>query len=217
METKVLLGGGGSEEDERPIFEIFASWVGASGSVLYLPIASEHAGKPHFDWLSSVLNPLGVHQVEMWTNLADHSLAEIDKYKAIFIGGGSTYNLLHQLRASGFDEAVRDFVRCGRVIYGGSAGAIALGRDISTCSHLDENSVGITNTLGLDLLDGDSVWCHYQPADDTLICAYVEHTNSSTIALAETTGVWVRGHREYIPLDSGVIYRFTTKGKHRLP
>jgi len=217
METKVLLGGGGSTEDEYPIFELFASWVDGSDSVLYLPIASSHVDRTYFDWISSVFNPLGIHRIEMWTNLAGRTPMEINKYRAIFIGGGNTFSLLHQLQVAGFDEAIRNFVNRGGVIYGGSAGAIALGRDISTCSHLDENSVGITNTLGLDLLDGDSVWCHYQPADDTLICAYVERTNSSTIALAETTGVWVRGHREYIPLGSGVIYRFTTKGKHRLP
>lgn len=213
---KILLGGGGSERDERPIFELFASWVGASGSVLHLPIASGNAGKANFDWISSVLNPLGVHRIEMWTTLVNRSPAEIEKYKAIFIGGGNTYSLLQQLRVAGFGEAIRDFASRGGVSYGGSAGAIVLGRDISTCSYLDENTVGLTDIYGLDLLDGDSIWCHYQPTNDTLIRAHVKRRSSPTIALAETTGIWVRGHREYTPLGSGAVYRFTIDGKRRL-
>ncbi|MBE9506663.1 MAG: Type 1 glutamine amidotransferase-like domain-containing protein [Chloroflexi bacterium] len=219
METKILLGGGGSAEDERPVFELLASWVGTSGSVLYLPIALCESGRVYegcLEWLASALNPLGVRQIEMWTNLVDHSPVEIGDHTAIFIGGGSTYSLLHQLRTAGFDAVLRDFVSHGGIIYGGSAGAIVLGHDISTCSHLDENTVGLTDTSGLDLLDGESVWCHYQATDDPLIRAYVEHTNSPTIALAETAGIWVRECKEYTPLGSGDIYRFTINRKHRL-
>jgi dipeptidase E len=214
MEIRILLGGGGSAEDERPIFELFASWVGTPGSVLYLPIASGGAYEAHFDWISSALNPLGVHHVEMWTTLTGRDPAEIDRYEAIFIGGGNTFSLLNQLRTAGFEKAIGRFASRGGVIYGGSAGAIVLGRDISTCSHLDENAVGLTNTLGLDLLGGDSVWCHYHLADDALIHSHVERTNSPTLALSETSGLWARRHQEHITLGSGIVYRFTAAGKH---
>ena len=80
MEAKILLGGGGSAEDERPIMELFASWVGASGSVLYLPIALGESGQGYarcLTWLSSVLNPLGVHQIELSMLDRDPQNAEV--------------------------------------------------------------------------------------------------------------------------------------------
>jgi dipeptidase E len=215
--NRILLGGGGSAEDERPVLECFASWVGGAGPVLYLPIAASDAGEAHFAWVSSVLNPLGVWRIEMWASLAGHAPAELDGYGAVFIGGGNTYSLLHQLRTTGFDEAIGDFARRGGVVYGGSAGAIVMGWDIGTCAHLDTNEVGLTDTSGLDLLGGDSVWCHYRPADDGLIHSYVERTGSPALALAETAGVWARGPGEYVPLGSGAVCRFTVGGKRVVP
>ena len=76
METRILLGGGGSAEDERAILERFASWVGAAGSVLYLPVAADHVDSGYFEWISSALNPLGVHHIDMWTTLVGRSPAE---------------------------------------------------------------------------------------------------------------------------------------------
>ncbi len=215
METRILLGGGGSEVDERPIFEVFAAWV-STGCVLYLPIASEPIRQSNLDWISAALNPLGIQRIEMWATLAGHAPEEVHPYQAIFIGGGNTYHLLDQLRSSGFDHSLQVFAARGGVIYGGSAGAIVLGRDISTCAHLDENTVSLADPSGLDLLNGDSVWCHYHSADDRLVQAHVERTQSPTIALAETRGVWFRGSGEYLPLGSGNLYRFTIDGKHAL-
>jgi dipeptidase E len=211
--TRILLGGGGSAEDERPVFERFASWVEDTDSVLYLPIAAADAGEGHFAWVSSVLNPLGVRRIEMWTSLAGRAPAELDRYGAVFVGGGNTYSLLHQLRATGFGEAIGDFARRGGVVYGGSAGAIVMGWNIETCAHLDRNEVGLTDTSGLDLLSGDSVWCHYGPADDGLIRSYVKRTGSPTLVLAETAGVWVQGAGEYVSLGAGAVYRFAVGGK----
>ena len=215
IETRILLGGGGSAADERPIFERFAAWVDG-GSVLYLPIASHYIEKSHLEWISTVLHPLGVTKIDMWATLLGHSPAEVGQYQAIFIGGGNTYHLLNQLRVSGFDEALRHFAGQGGVIYGGSAGAIVQGRDISTGSRLDENVVGLTDTSGLDLLDGDSVWCHFQPADEPLVRAHVGRVRSPTIVLAENSGVWVRGQRDYVSVGSGDSYRFTLNEKHKL-
>lgn len=90
------------------------------------------AGQAQFDWISSALGPLGVGNIEMWTNLQDHDPREIFDYTGIFIGGGNTYHLLKQLQMSGFMETICEFATGGGVLYGGSAGAIIMGRDIDT-------------------------------------------------------------------------------------
>jgi hypothetical protein len=51
-------------------------------------------------------------------------------------------------------------------VYGGSAGTIVLGSDISTAAHMDVNEIGIADTRGFDLVHGHSIWCHYSDDQD---------------------------------------------------
>src|SRR5262245_16038076 len=115
--TRILVGGGGSAEDERSIIERFATWVG-DGRVLYLPIAAAEPGSAHLVWVTSVLTPLGVHRIDMWDTLAGHDPVELGGYEGLFMGGSNTYRLLHQLRSSGFGDAIRLFAQQGGVVYG---------------------------------------------------------------------------------------------------
>jgi dipeptidase E len=196
---RLILAGGGGAEDSRPLDERFAEWVGPAGRMLYLPIAM--GGKRPYtyaqclDWISSVYQPLGVTNIEMWTSLAGRDHAELSGFDAIYIGGGNTFRLLHLVRLSGFDRALARFVARGGAIYGGSAGAILLGRDIMTCAHLDTNKVGIVDAAGLDLASGHAIWCHYQPEDDERIVAYIEQRGFPVLALSERGGLQVENER----------------------
>jgi dipeptidase E len=207
-QTRVLLGGGGSADDERPIYERFAAWVG-TGSVLYLPIASKQPGAEHLAWVTSVLQPMGVGEIDMWTELAGRDPGALNSYAGVFIGGGNTYWLLHQIRTAGFVQPLRRFAQRGGIIYGGSAGAILLGADIATCAHMDDNFVGLTDTRGLDLAHGRAVWCHYTPADWPLCSDFVRRTGIATLLLAETSGLWVRGPANYQPVGLEAVPEIT--------
>jgi hypothetical protein len=78
---RILLGGGGAE-DERPLNEVLAGWVGGQGGLLYWPIALR--GIRTFDscfaWITSSLNPLGL------TDLASHRESEMEAFSAVYIG-----------------------------------------------------------------------------------------------------------------------------------
>jgi dipeptidase E len=213
METRLLLGGSGSEVDEFPIHALFGSWV-RPGPVLYLPMAAENIELITQQWIQDALRQHGVDQIELWKTFKGHSPADLDRFRGIFIGGGNTYHLLKQLRTSGFDLAIADYFARGGVVYGGSAGAIIMGLDISACTST--NRVGLTDLHGLNLLDGDTVWCHYQASDEPLVEDYVQRSCSTSYALPETGGLWVRGHKDYLPLGSGPIVRFDLQGKHTL-
>jgi dipeptidase E len=197
--THILLGGGGSAEDEHPILAHFATAV-AGGRVLYLPIAMLEPLPQHLAWLKSALAPLGVQHIDMWTTLDGHQPFELAAYAGVFIGGGNTYWLLHQVRTAGFADPLRQYAALGHAIYGGSAGAILLGADIATCAHMDHDFVGTADTAGLDLLDGHAVWCHYQASDDELCAAYVRRKGRALYLLAETGGLWRRGPHDFVSL-----------------
>lgn len=77
----------------------------------------------------------------------------------------------------------------GCPIYGGSAGAILLGRDIDTARHNDRNAVGLADPAGLDLALGYSIWCHYVPSDDDRIRDFVTTTQHEVIAISERSGL----------------------------
>jgi dipeptidase E len=215
METRLLLGGGGSEIDEYPIHELFASWI-RPGPILYLPIAMEFIGLAQERWIKTALHPHGINQIEIWKSLKGHTPTELNRFRGVFIGGGNTYHLLQQLRISGFDKAISDFISLGGTVYGGSAGAIIMGKDISPCAYIDPNNVGLTDLRGLDLMGGDSVWCHYQDVDEKLVQEYVDRSLSTTFALPETGGLWVCGQNDYHRLGSGNIICFGLKEHHIL-
>lgn len=83
--------------------------------------------------------------------------------------------------------------KSGRPIYGGSAGAILLGRDIDTARHADPDDAGLVDTSGLDLAMGYAIWCHYAHADAAHVRAYVRETGNGVIALPERSGLVRRG------------------------
>ncbi len=193
METhpKIALAGGGGAEDSRLLDEVFASWIGPRGRLLYWPIALRglRPFQACFDWVKAIFVPLNITDITMWTDLAEHRAGDLEAFDAVYIGGGNTYSLLAQLAENGFDRSLKAYLAEGRAIYGGSAGAAVLGRDIQTVAHLDSNEIGLENTSGLNLADGHDIWVHYQAKDDTLIEAYVREHQRPVLAISERAGI----------------------------
>ena len=197
-QMKIALGGGGGAADSRLLDEVFATWIRPEGKLLYLPCALRgiRPFESCLEWITATFAPLKITQITLWTDLSEHRSSELDEFDAVYIGGGNTFALLAELRKSGFQNHLTEYVRRGKAIYGGSAGAAVLGRDIRTVSYLDCNEVGLVETRGLDLAMGHAIWVHYQPQDDSLIDSYVRQYQQSVIALSERAGIdRVRGGR----------------------
>ena len=215
LALRIIVAGGGSAQDERPLLELFAAWTGSKGKVLFLPIAQAGMGRPLegcLAWGKATLQTVGVNDVTMWTDLSSESHSSLADFSSIFISGGNTLFLLDQVRKSGFDTALRQFATQGGVIYGSSAGAILLGQDILTCAHLDENRVGLDDSRGLNLVSGLSVWCHYQPEDDKCIVEYMTRNGLPVLALSERSGICLNGI-ELTVQGHEPTYVFTANGK----
>jgi len=193
METhpKIALAGGGGAEDSRLLDEVFASWLGPRGRLLYWPIAlgGLRPFQACFDWIRALFLPLNITDITMWTNLSEHRAGDLEAFDAVYIGGGNTYYLLSQLVESGFDRSLKAYLAEGRAIYGGSAGAAVLGKDIQTVCHLDSNDIRLGNTSGLNLADDHDIWVHYQANDDAMIEAYVREHQRPVLAISERAGI----------------------------
>jgi dipeptidase E len=217
-EPRLMLAGGGSEVDSEPLDRIFAAWMGRGGSMLYLPIAQELNAAGYegaLRWLRSVFEPLGVREIEMWTSLRERTADDLRGFDAVYIGGGNTFRLLSLLRESGFDVHLQEYFAGGGAIYGGSAGAIIMGRNILT-AHGDPNDVGLVDTRGLDLARGHSLWCHYKEAHDPLIYQYIEKYSIPVLALPERAGAGLEGER-MVAWGHEPVYRFTARRKRAIP
>lgn len=173
---KIILSGGGDPQDVVPIDQRFLSMLDLKKTVLYIPIAMEPEDHPYnecLSWFQSVYRPYGIQHIEMCTDLSAVSLD--GRYTAVFIGGGNTFKLLNDIRASRFDVQLLSYLQNGGLLYGGSAGAIICGKTIATAAHLDENKVGLADWSGLNLLGGYDIFCHYTPQDDAVLGQYAEN------------------------------------------
>ena len=79
----------------------------------------------------------------------------------IYISGGNTFGTMKQIRDSGLDKAIVDYVHRGVIYIGGSAGAHIATADITHVAKYDKDTFGLTDFAGLGLYNGILI-CHYR-------------------------------------------------------
>ncbi len=196
--VNILLSGGGGRADVA-LVKLLVKSIPENGRLLYIPVAvplSRFSYGQCYDWITSVHGQNGLKMIDMWTDLKDRSYEELARYSAVFIGGGNTFNLLKQVRETGFDRLLLEYIKNGLPVYGGSAGAIILGKDIGTAyfgGDADKNEVGLKDLKGLDAARGYSIACHHNGLKyDHLAAGYSQATGIPTIALRDGTGIQVK-------------------------
>ncbi|MEM7820385.1 MAG: Type 1 glutamine amidotransferase-like domain-containing protein [Candidatus Aenigmatarchaeota archaeon] len=206
----LILAGGGSEKDSKPLDKLLVSLIPMNKKLLYIPVAMEPSKYPScLKWFTSTFTCLGLTDIVMLTDLKEK--IDLSQFGAIYMGGRNTFKLLHELRHSGFVTKLKKFLNMGGIIYGGSAGAIVLGKDIKT-AFMDENRIGIRDTSGLNLVEGCSIWCHYKKEDDMKIFEYIGTNKIPVIALTERSGLYVRDKKIKV-VGFEPIYVFTKNRK----
>lgn len=189
---KIFLSGGGSGEKSLLLDRKFAETLDKTKPLLYIPIAIDKLKHPYsecFKWIKGLFNPLGVGEIELWTeeDLAKRQESEISKYSGVYIGGGNTFYLLSELKKSRFFNKLKKIINSGIPVYGGSAGAVVLGKSILTSP--DENFVKIKDCSGMDLVDGYSIICHFDKNKKENSAENFKVRK--TIALPEDCGLYV--------------------------
>lgn len=82
----------------------------------------------------------------------------------LVISGGNTFNLLHNLRRSGLDMSIKQFLeKQSFVLSGYSAGALVLTPTIEICNlpGFDENLIGLKDLSALKVVDFE-IFPHYK-------------------------------------------------------
>lgn len=185
----ILLSGGGDPKVVVPLDELFVSLIDLQKTVLYVPVAMEAAVYTYaqcFEWFKSIYNPYGIKHIELCTDLS--SVHSLEPYSAVFIGGGNTFKLLKEVKESGFDQKLLDYLKNGGFAYGGSAGAILFGNSIRSATYADKNDVGLTDLAGLNVVNGYNIWCHYSEKEKEVIKEY----EGDFYILFEESGLYIK-------------------------
>jgi dipeptidase E len=197
LQGTIVLGGGGNSVQAGSVYEYFVS-VLAGDRLLFLPHALSPRLSPFADtyrWITSA-PPFQDCRIEMWEAMAGRTHADLEGFDGICLGGGNTYDLLGALQETAFSERIIEFALEGGSILGISAGAIVLGRDITTeglGADPDTNTLGVTDLRGLDLLNGYNAHCHYEPSEDANLTDSRDRHGVATFAIPETAGVAITG------------------------
>ncbi|MEH2936394.1 Type 1 glutamine amidotransferase-like domain-containing protein [Acutalibacter sp. JLR.KK004] len=198
---RVFLNGGGDGANAQEAYQRFGAAIDKTKPLLYIPMAmekEEYSGC--LGWITGELSLLGI---EIFMARSGEELAGLDlsHFGGIFIGGGNTYKLLHELKESGALLKLTEYLKAGGPVFGGSAGAIILGADIDTCRYADENLAGLSDTAGIDVLSGISLLCHYGNEDEEITQRHTTHllglsqSGRRILALPEEDTVVLNGEK----------------------
>lgn len=189
--NRIYLSGGGNEHQSFPLDKFFFSTLPLNGRFLYLPIAlrgHKLYSTAHL-WMKNIVS---LHErtdveFEVADDLLKYRFEDLNLFDAIYIGGGNTWSLMQELKDSGFSDVLTKYIETGGQVYGGSAGAIILGKRIDT--HDDENKIEFNNKFGLGLLSNYSVTCHFKDEAGDRFRVWAMNNDLPIICLPEETGL----------------------------
>lgn len=210
-EQTIFLGGGGSKEQSAALDAAFIEHMRRSARellrVAYIPVAMQHKQEkfPYgscLEWFEDIFKDR-IDLIEMWTDLSGITTQDLQMKSAVYIGGGDTDVLLQHIRSTGFESQLLRYLQEGGTYYGGSAGAIILGKDIRTADEVRARAQPIVDSFtGLNILHGYSVFPHYNKGQTEFsaetVRRLVTELDTSIVAVPETSGVIVREGQMYI-------------------
>ncbi len=157
----LYLGGGGGAEASARLDTLFFNAIPKNGKILYIPLAQDsgnYAGG--LEWFTGMVRLYSATiAIDMLTDENADQMV-LDAYDAIYIGGGNTFKLLDSIVKYGLAKKIISCIQNNKSVYGGSAGAIIMGKSIKTCAAMDEQG-DYKHEDGLNLLQDACVACHW--------------------------------------------------------
>lgn len=187
----IILGGGGDEKVAFDSHKYFYESLGSQKKVLYIPVAmdpNEHSWSSCFNWFNLAFSEIGNISINMLTEFRGLSFDFLSQYEGVYVGGGNTFKLLNIFKSCDFDQLLIQYINNGGIYYGGSAGAIIMGKTIDTATDYDTNEVGLKDLNGLNLVDDYSIWPHYI-SDNKQIVTNWRKSNGKVICIGEDSAL----------------------------
>ena len=234
---RLFLNGGGSDIQIISAIEKMNKIMDHSKPLLYVPLALDENEYPYdgcYNWICSQLENVSIPSIDMVRTFEELSLKNLDKYSAIFVGGGNTYKLLKGLKESSSFNKIEEYINNNGIIFGGSAGSVIFGKDIDIISSMDPNDVKLQDTLGFNMINGVSIFPHYtnkkskltekeneeRHKEFTKAIIDFSNFNGPVIAYPEEDTLYIDGdkiemlgNKDYYYIEKGNITKYEIKDK----
>ena len=215
---KIFLNGGGADIQTIDVYRRLNQIIDKSKPCLYIPLAmAQEKYDSCYEWIRGELKSIDVPNIGMVRSAEELSTKNLNDYSFLFIGGGNTFKLLHDLKKCVAFENILDYINNNGIVFGGSAGAIIFGKDLEACKIADKNEVDLKDINGFDILNGISLLCHYTnqtPEKDEKSKQYLLELSKyrTSVALPEETTLYINdndieviGSKPYYIFDKGQI------------
>lgn len=185
MRGSIFLAGGGVSEQSANVDAAFVACCPPGRPIVYIPNAMRgHPPDQSLSWFRSLMAPHWEGPIEMWDHLEPRRPP--DAIAGVYISGGDTGHLLDELLRAGFDDYLTALLAVGHPVCGQSAGAIVLGEALATSKAAA--LAGRDDALGLGLVVGHAVACHYRPEDDDRLSGISRMRELTIIAVSDDAG-----------------------------
>lgn len=166
--------------------------------VLFVPTASEayedaaylERKRAYFSHCEEELMGFGVQKEHMfWLDINNiASVGDISIYDVMYVCGGNTFYLLYEVKRTGFDKQIIEFVNNGKLYMGVSAGSVLAGPNIVTADPFDPNNIGLKDLSSLAITE--KIICpHYQKEQENIILE-IERKNNIKVLRLNDNQAW---------------------------
>lgn len=186
MNNIILTSSGFSNPEIAKKVEKYFDGKSSDKEVAIITTASEDKEKNEFAILAySQFREMGFENV-IFFDIEKQNPRELSDFDIIYVNGGNTYYLLDQVKKSGFDSVVKEFLRKGGLYIGVSAGSIIAGPSIEILNYTkgDPNLIGITDYSAMALVQ-KSIVPHYMENKEKAILEYEEVSRTEVARLAD--------------------------------
>src|SRR3989338_94052 len=167
--SKLFLSGGGDIEISYSFDSLFFDSLPQSANILYIPVAMATTmarTEASLDWFSKLISSHSNSDKHldftMWN--AGDVLPNLHNYDAVYVGGGNTYRLLMVLEKLGMLDVLKKYIKNGGIYYGGSAGAVIVGKSLRTVE--EENLNNYSKHDCMNLINNLSIFPHFSDSEE---------------------------------------------------
>lgn len=212
---KLFISGGGKAKDSFLLDKAFVASL-SKGKILYIPVGLKRdivGYEECYDWIKNTLSIYTKKDLEitMWIDIKGKTERDFKEFDAIYIGGAKdTDELMQKLRKNNFINNLVNFLKKGGMLYGGSAGAVIIGKYIISMNK-DAKQIA---KLGLGLLKKYSIYCHYNKNQDIIINNFIKTYKTPVVALPENSGLIIEGDNVLVEGYSNIVVFYSNFKKN---
>jgi dipeptidase E len=214
---RLFLSGGGSESFN--LDQKFIDSLDRAKPLMYIPIAmdtNKHSYEECFEWIKRYFSKFNFDNIKMVTDLSSIAERDISRFSGVYIGGGNTPFLLHEIKKTEFHKRLSSMIKRNMPIAGGSAGAIIFARTIIPSLSVDENKIGLKDFNALNRIRKYDLWAHYDSSFDEEIKEYMKkYKLKKVIALPEKCGIYVEDNKITV-IGEKSAFNFDSGGKREI-